>query len=106
MKKIYILIFLFIPALAFPHVFNDLCKTGTLDEIVTAIEEGVDVNEKTEAGYTPLMFAAGLNPDPEVTLALIAAGADVNMCSDKGFTAWQPDDRSLFYGRLSRCTGL
>jgi ankyrin repeat protein len=52
-----------------------------------AIEEGADVNETSGRGFTPLMFAAILNDDPDVIQTLLQNGADVNAETHDGMTA-------------------
>lgn len=45
------------------------------------------VNARDNFGQTPLMYAAGNNPDPEVITTLVQAGADVNVRTPEGWTA-------------------
>ena len=58
--------------------FFELVRSGTLQEIQEAIRNGANVNARVQVGFTPLMIAASFNPDPEVIITLIDAGADVN----------------------------
>ncbi|MDR1508922.1 MAG: hypothetical protein LBS53_04730, partial [Synergistaceae bacterium] len=58
--------------------FIELCKKGTPEEIMIAIENGADVNGKDIHGATVLQLAASRNPNPEVIALLIQHGADVN----------------------------
>ena len=59
--------------------FIELCKKGSLEQIVKALKNGANVNAKWyEDGSTPLMAAARWNPNPGVVAALIKAGANVN----------------------------
>ena len=51
-----------------------------------AIEKGADVNETSSRGFTPLMFAAILNDDPDVIHILLQNGADVNAETHDGMT--------------------
>ena len=48
-------------------------------------EASVDVLEYP-TGWSPLMKSSALNPNPEITVALIAAGDDVNECTEDGVT--------------------
>ena len=50
------------------------------------IQDGANVNAKNDTGTTPLMIAAGNNPNPEVLKVLIEAGADVNAQNKDGST--------------------
>ena len=50
------------------------------------IQDGANVNAKNDTGTTPLMIAAGNNPNPEVLKGLIEAGADVNAKDKDGDT--------------------
>ncbi len=67
--------------------FAEMCKFASPERVKTAIKDGADVDGKNSDGMTPLMLAFIDNPDPEVVLALIDAGADLNARDDKqGFT--------------------
>jgi ankyrin repeat protein len=59
----------------------------TASEVRDLIAAGADVNERTEAGCTPLLVAAASSNDPEVVKALIAEGAGVN---EKYVGNWTP----------------
>jgi len=48
------------------------------------IEAGAEVNARTEAGWTALMYAARDNPNPEVVLTLMKAGADPTLRDSEG----------------------
>jgi ankyrin repeat protein len=65
--------------------FIELCKSGSLQQINGAIANRANVNAR-DKGWTSLMAAAGENSDPEVTAALIKAGADVNATNISGRT--------------------
>ena len=56
--------------------FIELCKEGSFQQMVYAIKGGANVNARNKSGLTPLMYAAGNNPDPEVLNILLGAGAD------------------------------
>ncbi len=71
-----------------------------------------DVNVKSLSGHTPLMRAA-MNELPEACELLIQHGADVNLISDKGFTAlmfvsgkiysthlWEPREEQLQVAKI------
>lgn len=66
--------------------FFELCKTGTPDEITRAIQGGARVEERTEQGATPLMWAALNNQNPEVLRVLLQAGARVDERTEGGVT--------------------
>jgi ankyrin repeat protein len=50
--------------------------------VQAAINQGAYVNDKDESGWTPLMYAAGHNKNPEVITVLLKAGADLNAQED------------------------
>ncbi len=64
----------------------ELARTGTAQDVQTAISNEVDVNARDKNGETALMGAAEYNPNPEVITVLLAAGADVNARNDSGWT--------------------
>jgi len=64
--------------------FFETCKKGHLEEIQAMIREGVDVNNRDENGWTPLMYAAWYNQNPEVVKVLLEAGADAKLVDDFG----------------------
>jgi ankyrin repeat protein len=67
--------------------FLELCIRGTAEEIAAAIAAGEPVNGANANDVTPLMRAAGYNPDPAGVLPLLlAAGAKVNAANVKGQT--------------------
>ncbi|MBA8667813.1 tetratricopeptide repeat protein [Holosporaceae bacterium 'Namur'] len=55
--------------------------------VETLIQRGAEPNIKNSYGYTPLHFAANRNSNPEVTKALIEAGAKTNKVNINGDTA-------------------
>jgi len=74
--------------------FFELVKTGTLEEVNNAIKAGADVNARDKNGWTPLMYAAWKNQNPEVIKVLLEAGADVNARNKYGgtplmYAAWE-----------------
>ena len=52
------------------------------------IQDEANVNAKNDTGTTPLMIAAGNNPNPEVLKALLEAGADAKAKNNEGKTAF------------------
>jgi uncharacterized protein len=66
--------------------FLELVKTGTALGVQASINQGQDVNLKSDFGETPLMVAAENNPDPDVIIALKRAGADPNASDNFGLT--------------------
>ncbi|MDV7186133.1 ankyrin repeat domain-containing protein [Lutibacter sp. TH_r2] len=77
------------------NAFCKLIQMGDYEAVKSLINEGVDVNKKSN-GLTPLMFAARHNR-VKIAKLLIANGAKLKMKSDKGFTA-------LKYAELSNAT--
>ena len=67
--------------------FFELVKIGTSQDVQAAISKGADVNARDKYGWTPLMYAAEYNLNPEVITALLAAGADVSARDKDGWTA-------------------
>jgi len=71
--------------------FIELCKSGTLQEIETAIKNGAGVNARSEqlgdAGKTAFIFAVRYNPKPEIVSLLLKNGADVNAKDKDGWTS-------------------
>ncbi len=67
--------------------FLNLVRTGSPDQVQAAIDKGADVNDKDAAGKTALMYAAGDNPNVDVTAVLYNAGAKVGVKDDRGGTA-------------------
>jgi ankyrin repeat protein len=66
--------------------FQDVCKTGTPQQVKAMIDSGADVNAKDERGCTPLMFAAEYNSNADMIEALIKAGADLHAKDQLGHT--------------------
>ena len=66
--------------------FFELAKTGTPKSIEAAIRQGADPRARDKYGETALMYAAGNNQNPEVSLVLLRAGADINAKSTDGWT--------------------
>ena len=66
--------------------FFELVKTGTPKSVQAAISNGADIKARDKHGWTPLMWAAGHNPNPEVITTLLKAGADINARDKDGLT--------------------
>jgi len=64
----------------------ELAKTGSLQDIQAALQQGADVNAMDAGGETPLMYAAENNQPPEVIAELLNAGANVNARDSAGVT--------------------
>ena len=56
---------------------EDYFKTATLEEVTACLNAGVDLNERNDAGTTPLHRAAKNTENPDVIKALLDAGADL-----------------------------
>ena len=54
--------------------------------VTTLLKAGADIKAES-GGWTPLMWAAALNQNPEVITTLLKAGADPNPQDTKGTTA-------------------
>jgi ankyrin repeat protein len=65
---------------------HNAAKSGELDQIQHLVVTGVDVNEKTVRGETPLIIAA-LAGNGEIVNYLLQRGADINAQSASGLTA-------------------
>ncbi len=52
----------------------DAVKSGSMEDIKSCIAAGVDLNERDEAGWTPLMYALKYR-DKEIAEVLFVAGA-------------------------------
>ena len=57
-----------------------------VQEVTRLIQEGANVNAEYNYRWTPLMFAARYNSDPEILGALIENGANVNAVNIHGST--------------------
>jgi len=58
------LAFLAIGTAAAQSDFIALCKTGTPEQVSTALSAGADANRRDANGMTPLMFAGAFARDP------------------------------------------
>ena len=60
-------------------------QLGNVQEVLTLIEAGADINACNHTGWTPLSMAAG-NGHDRVVKALIEAGVDIDKTDDIGWT--------------------
>jgi uncharacterized protein len=67
--------------------FIEAVHSGDASEVQRFIDDGADVNAPNEIGWTPLMDAAGYNPDPDVIGILLKAGANARATNRDGETA-------------------
>lgn len=68
------------------HFLHKMAAYGDLVEVTAMLEDGLDPDERDEAGRTALMYAAD-GGHVEVMQALLDAGADVNASDEAGQTA-------------------
>ena len=68
--------------------FFTICKNGTATDVSKALKAGADIAARNKDGVTPLMVAAGNNPNPEVITLLLKAGADAKAKDNDGKTAF------------------
>lgn len=94
MRKFYLAILLLavIASASFGDATSDLFEAvryeaTTPERIYELVASGAKINAKNQDGYTALMRAASVNPNPEVVKALIISNADVNARDVRGFTA-------------------
>ena len=61
------------------------------------IRAGAEINGTTKKGWTPLHSAARFNPNPEILLTLIDAGADIDAKTNsvKTFIFWMEKNSKL-----------
>ena len=67
--------------------FLYICGWGTLDEVITALNDGANPNAKDIECITALMRAANYNNDSRIITALLEAGADIHARSIYNMTA-------------------
>lgn len=65
---------------------HEIVRDGAVGRLMVALGYGADVNEKDEAGYTPLMLAACLR-QKEMMPLLLEAGADPRVRDEYGNSA-------------------
>jgi len=52
------------------------------------VRAGADITARDKDGWTPLIFAAEYNKNPEVILAVLKSGGDANAKNNGGMTAF------------------
>lgn len=75
--------------------FRVAAREGRIQDVIQDLKEGADINSKSDAGRTALMFAARSCYIP-VARTLIAHDADVNIRDGEG-------DSALVYATLESC---
>ena len=92
-----------------PVEISPLCKavaTGNVDEVKKLIEQGADVNAKSN-GMQPIHYAAKYNR-VELIKILITAGSEIHTPCDRGYTALRhaqkakADDAAQFLKRFKK----
>ena len=67
--------------------FSELVKTGLPEDIEKALNQGAVINARDSInGWTPLMYAARFNQNPEVLALLLKSGARINARANDGST--------------------
>lgn len=66
--------------------YQNAVQTGDTGALSSLITSGADCNVRSETGASPLMIAAHAG-NLAMVQALLAAGADVHACDDRGWTA-------------------
>jgi len=79
-----------------------LVRTGQEQGVAELLKQKPDVNEKAEAGWTPLLFAAAQGY-PRIVRMLLEAGANPEICNLRGIT---PLIYGARYGNLDVCKNL
>jgi ankyrin repeat protein len=83
----FVLMFLLSASRTPPSVHLSIVKDSTAEQIQELVAAGFNANVSDEYGWTPLMYAAVYNRDPEVMVVLEEADADVNATTPNGWTA-------------------
>ena len=60
-KRNYLFLFLFVSAVSYSQNFSDICRTGTLNEIIQAINNNSDKEEKLKYDKAISKYTAELN---------------------------------------------
>lgn len=81
------------------HILHRLVQSGMEAEVADAIKNHADVNEKAEAGWTPLLYAVAQGY-PEIVKILLDAGANPD---DSNVHKITPLMYSARYGNLEIC---
>ena len=62
-------------------------RSATPQDIQAGLAQGIiDLDARSENGWSPLDFAASYNTNPEVVAALVQAGADVSARYENGLS--------------------
>ena len=71
-----------------------MVNSASVEEVVRSIREGANVNAVDENGWTPLMFAADSNSNPEILRILIENGADISIKNSEDKNAFDYADEN------------
>ena len=78
-------------------LFIALKNGANLEKVEYILSLGIDINEKSQRGYTAINYAANYNPYVEVLDYLIKKGADVNFAPD-----YDPNKNLLFNAAVNK----
>ncbi len=67
-------------------ILSSAATRGELEEVKAALEEGANINIKSESGFTPLMVVCCFNHS-DIARFLIEKGADLEIKAKEGITA-------------------
>ena len=62
-------------------------KNATVDDVITELQNGADVNARNQNGQTVLMYAAGIVTNPQIIETLYMYGASISSRDSAGRTA-------------------
>jgi hypothetical protein len=68
-----------------PHLSQGFWKEATSEDIIQLRDQGMDINDRGENGWTPVMLAASVSSDPSVVRALYAT-TDIFTPAEDGTT--------------------